>query len=163
MADIFSGGEILDVALQIERNGHRFYAELRERAENDKVKELASYLAEQELQHIRDFEALKDRIGDFQPPWESYPGEYEAYMRALAEGQIFNDPVGKKLLEGATTEDEALFAAMGFEKDSIVFYSEMARLVPERERNVVEELARQEREHLMKLSRMRREMERRAK
>lgn len=156
---MFSGKEILDIAVQIELNGHKFYTDLRDKAEDDKLEDLASYLAEQELQHVRDFEALREKFGDFQPPWESYPGEYEAYIRTLAEGHIFNDPVGRKLIGRATTQEEALYVAMGFEKDSMVFYTEIAGLVPEGQRKVVEEIAGQEREHLMKLSRMRRELE----
>ncbi|HID96109.1 MAG TPA: rubrerythrin [Candidatus Latescibacteria bacterium] len=158
MGVMFSGGEILDVAVQIERNGHKFYTELQKTAKDQRVQELAAYLADQELHHFRDFEALRDRLGDFQPSWESYTGEYEAYVRALAEGHIFGDPASKELLNKATGEEEALCMAMGFERDSILFYSEMSNLVPERERGAVEELTEQEKEHLRKLAEILREL-----
>lgn len=158
MGVMFSGKEILDIAVQIERNGHRFYTELQKRAEDPKVRKLAAYLADQELQHIEDFEALRERVGDFRPSWESYPGEYEAYIRALVESHIFGDPAGKKFLDEAVGEEEALYIAMGFERDSILFYYEMSNLVPERERGIVKELVEQEKEHLRKLNDIRREL-----
>ncbi len=55
-------------------------------------------------------------------------------------------------------EEEALYIAMGFERDSILFYYEMSNLVPERERGIVKELVEQEKEHLRKLNDIRREL-----
>jgi len=74
------------------------------------------------------------------------------------ESHIFGDPAGKKFLDEAVGEEEALYIAMGFERDSILFYYEMSNLVPERERGIVKELVEQEKEHLRKLNDIRREL-----
>ena len=59
--------------------------------------------------------------------------------------------IGKALYEGAVTIKEALEIALGFEKESIIFFEEMKGMVPQSEQQMVTELINQEKEHLRKL------------
>ena len=52
MSDTLSMQEIIEIAIEIEKNGVKFYQALMESAKTDRVKELFSYLADAEKQHI---------------------------------------------------------------------------------------------------------------
>jgi rubrerythrin len=155
MSGLFKGSEILQVAIEIEKNGETFYSTMAESLRDERVKELFRFLAGEERKHTEDFERMLEPVGRYQPS-ESYPGEYEAYVKALADTRIFTremDP--KELAEKVKTEAEAIDMALGAEKESILFYVEMKRFVPESEHGVVDGIIEQERKHLMKLSNLR--------
>lgn len=152
MSGIFKGSEIVELGVQIEKNGLKFYESLANSSQNEKVRESCRYLAGEEKKHIEDFEKLLPSLERYVPP-ESYPGEYEAYVKALSEEHVFtNDKVVKDMIQKAPGDKEAIQIAIGFEKDSILFFGEMSRFIPGKDQNVIEELIRQEREHLRKLS-----------
>lgn len=153
MPGLFKASEMLGVAVEIERNGEAFYTAMAERLKNEKVKELFRFLADEERQHIRDFQKMMESVGEYRPVGESYPGEYEAYVKALADSRIFTkkmDP--EELAEAVKTVRQALDMAMGAEKESILFYTEMKRFVPGSEHEVMDGIIEQERNHLMKLA-----------
>ncbi len=80
-------------------------------------------------------------------------------MKALAEEHVFtDDKASKDMLRKASSDKEALQIAIGFEKDSILFFGEMRKFVPDRDQRAIEELIRQEREHLRKLSELKKEL-----
>jgi len=158
MGLMFSADEIVDIAVEIEKNGAAFYDEVVKSTQNQQVKDLAVYLREEEKKHIRAFEQLRAPLSKYQPALESYPGEYEAYMKALAAERVFTgDITPKVLLEKASSDAEALLIAIGFEKDSILFFFEIRNFVPKSELEAIEELINQERSHLRQLSELRRE------
>ena len=48
MGNIFAGSEIVEMGIQIEKNGRDFYCALTEKSKDKKAKEIFAYLAEQE-------------------------------------------------------------------------------------------------------------------
>lgn len=153
MPGIFSASEVLKVALEIERNGEVFYSAMAERLGDERVKELFKYLAGEERRHAQYFRKMEESVGEYRPRGESYPGEWEAYVKALAGSRIFSREMKpEELAERVKTEVEALEMAIGAEKESILFYTEMKQFVPESEHGVIEKIIDQEREHLVKLS-----------
>ncbi len=158
MSGIFKGSEIIEIGIRIEKNGREFYQSLANSSQNEKVRESCGYLAEEERKHVEDFEKLLPSLERYIPP-ESYPGEYESYVKALAEEHVFtDDKVSKDMLRKASSDKEALQIAIGFEKDSILFFGEMRKFVPDKDQRIIEELIRQEREHLRKLSELKKEI-----
>ena len=152
MSGIFKGSEIVEIGIQIEKNGLEFYRFLANSSQNGRVKESCKFLAGEEKKHIEDFEKLLPSLERYVPP-ESYPGEYESYVKALSEEHVFtNDKVVKDMIQKAPGDEEAIRIAIGFEKDSILFFGEMSKFVPGKDQKVIEELISQEREHLRKLS-----------
>ncbi|NOX97590.1 MAG: ferritin family protein [Nitrospirae bacterium] len=152
MSGIFKGSEIVEIGIQIEKNGWEFYQSLADSSQNEKVRESCRYLAGEEKKHIEDFEKLLPSLEKYVPP-ESYPGEYEAYVKALSEEHVFtNNNAVKDMIQKAPSDKEAIQIAIGFEKDSLLFFGEIGKFVPNYDRQVIEELIRQEREHLSKLS-----------
>jgi len=152
MGNIFSGSEIVELGIQIEKNGRDFYSALTRRSKDTKAKETFEFLAGEETKHIGVFEEILKNTENYSPA-ESYPGEYMAYMSALAQEYVFTRKAQGAEIAGKITSDlQALELGMGFERDSIVFYEGMKKTVPEHEIKIVDELISQEQRHQVMLS-----------
>ncbi len=152
MADIFAGSEIVEIGIQIEKNGRDFYREVAGCSGSENSKKVFNFLMEAEEQHIETFSKLLSSVKKYDPP-EAYPGEYFSYMKALADDHIFTKPdtgcdIGKKV----SSDIEAIDMGIGFEKDSIKFYEGMKKVVPEKEHGMIDALIEEERKHLKELA-----------
>lgn len=152
MVNIFAGSEIVELGIQIEKNGRDFYNALVEQLKNQKAKEAFKYLAGEEEKHIAVFQNILDSVHKYEPP-ESYPGEYFAYMNALARDYVFTQKdKGREIAKNVKGDKEAISLGIGFEKDSIIFYVGMKKVVPEYDHKIVDKLITQEQDHLRQLS-----------
>jgi len=153
MPRLFEAREIVGLAIKIEENGEEFYKRLANATKNLQVKETFEFLAREERKHRNSFREIQQRLGEFKPIYESYPGEYLNYMKALAEENIFTkERAGQLLPKKFKTSNAALDTAIGLEKDSILFYNEIRNFVPESEHKPIDEIIGQEKIHLQKLS-----------
>lgn len=152
MGNIFAGSEIVELGVQIEKNGRDFYSILAKKSKNQPAKDVFGYLAGEEEKHIAIFQEILDNLVKYEPP-ESYPGEYLAYMNALASEYIFTQKdKGEEIAKSIKTDNQAVDMGIGFEKDSIIFYEGMKKAVPEHDHKVIDELITQEQSHLRQLS-----------
>jgi rubrerythrin len=152
MANIFAGSEVIEIGIQIEKNGRDFYNTLAKQSKIAKAGDVFNYLAAEEEKHIKVFQGILEKTEKYQPP-ESYPGEYFAYMNALASEYIFTQKdKGKEIAQSIKTDKEAVDLGIGFEKDSIIFYEGMKKVVPEYNHKIIDELIAQEQNHLRQLS-----------
>ncbi|MEO0107934.1 MAG: ferritin family protein [candidate division WOR-3 bacterium] len=153
--EFYSPAEVVGLAVEIEKAGSKFYLEAAERAKNPETGELLRRLAAEEVQHERTFAQLFDRLRETpaQLPydWE----EVKSYLRVVTESKFFLTP-DKALprILPETTETELLELAIQFEKETLVFYLEIADLVAAEHRSLIGELVRQERRHMRKLAEM---------
>ncbi len=111
----YSGFEVIRAAMEIEKNGHRFYTEMAQQAQSELVREVFTWLAQDEVQHLRTLESLvsKYEAGSF---WEDEE-EFLPYLRRFADREIF--PSGEQLvkaLEGETPDMKALDLAIEAEE-----------------------------------------------
>jgi len=119
----FNADEVFEMAEQIERNGARFYRAAAEKF--PAVREALLDLAAIEDDHEKIFAAMRGQLSTSEqvPPVFDPDGEAQMYLRAMADGHVFNvkaDPVEQ--LAGKDTAEEVLKMAIGLEKDSIAFY-----------------------------------------
>jgi len=150
---VFTAGELYDIALGIERNGVAYYESLAQVAGASGLKDTYKKLADMERHHIQVFQDLRSHAGAEPVVPQVDEAEYRGYLEALIDSSVFtNDQVAKDLARSAAGPAEALQLALGAEKDSILFYSEMRGLVPQRERNAVDEIINEERAHVRELS-----------
>ncbi len=152
MSIFFSGSEILEFALAIERNGEAFYQSMSEKTGNKDAKAIYNHLAGEERKHLKTFRSMQDSAGKFQPP-ESYPGEYMLYLKSLVDNAVFTDSTGaRQTAEKMSGEIEAIDIGIRAEKDSILFYTELQDFVGQSDRNVVHNIIDEEKLHLRQLS-----------
>lgn len=160
MGIFFSGGELVNIAVEIEKNGLLFYTALAGRATAPASRQVFAFLAEQEEKHRALFEGMREDAG--KQPLDVLTEDYDGYLKALVDSIIFTDAKGAAL-KAAELKDEAEALDIGIkaEKDSILFYQEMRQLVRRRDRVTVGVIVNEERSHLSRLSALRREMARR--
>ena len=158
MGNIFTGSEIIELGVQIEKNGKDFYNTLLEKSESQKAKEIFQYLAGEEDKHIAVFQKMLESAEKYEAP-ESYPGEHLAYVNTLAGEYVFTrKDKGGEVAKGISSDKEAVEVGIGFEKDSILFFEAMKRVVPEHGHKTIEGLIVQEKSHLKQLVDIKKEL-----
>jgi len=151
---VFAVEELLDIAVGIEKNGVTYYESLAQFTTDTELQSIYTGLASMEKHHITVFETMRAGLSGSGAivPLESEE-EYDAYLKALIDSSVFtNDTVAREMAQKASGPAEALQLAVGAEKDSILFYTEMRDLVPKREREAVEKIIKEERKHVRELS-----------
>ena len=161
MAERFNADEIFEIAEQIERNGAKFYRRAAELVPAEDARALLLRLAAMEDRHVSTFAAMHEELRKEKPDWLAKPFDIDAddqsalYLRAVAEGRIFQldaDPAA--LLSDGQPLNSILTAAIGLEKDSIVFYLGLKQAVPESLGAAeIDDIIREEMGHVVLLSR----------
>lgn len=154
MAHFFHANEVAKFAVEIEKRGREFYLRAAKAAKTPTVKELFVYLADEESRHEDIFTALLERLGTVELPAWSTKEEYTDYLEALIDSHMLFNGLAEKHMTEADDERDVIRMAMSFEKDTMLFFSEMKGLVPESERDAVQSCYEEERTHLRKLKTM---------
>ena len=150
---VFTAGELFDIAVGIERNGVAYYDSLAQLSTDQELKQTYGFLADMERHHVEVFQKLRSetRSGAVVPQLDE--AEYGSYLQALIDSYVFtDDQVARDMAKRAAGPAEALQIALGAEKDSILFYTEMRDLVPQREKEAVSGIIKEERKHVRELS-----------
>jgi rubrerythrin len=152
MAVFFSGSELFEIAMGIERNGMAFYQALADKTGKRDVKDIYTYLAGEEKKHLDTFQGMSDSLGQVKPP-ETYTEEYMLYLKSLVDSVVFSNVTEARQKAGEVYgENEAVDIGIQAEKDSILFYIELQNLVRERDSKVVLKILDEEKNHLRQLS-----------
>ena len=128
----FNAREIFDIGVQIEANGKAFYEAAAKKTAETSTKEFFLELAAWENTHIALFSELRDALpkGAGNVPVFDPNEEAALYLQATADSHVFvknKDMVG--LVAGCKGPLDILDIAMTFEKDSVVFYTTMKKVV----------------------------------
>ncbi len=155
MSEPFLIQEIVEIAIEIEKNGVDFYRTLAGTADTSRLRELFKYLEEEEKRHIARFEEILESAGGYQISEAYYATQYMGYMKALADERVFRSDISAtEMADRAKTPKEAIDMAIGFEKDSIIFLHEMQNAVMKPDAEPIQKLLDEERDHLKRLSAM---------
>jgi rubrerythrin len=146
---VFSLEDILDIAIQLEKNGEKVYRQAAERANQTSLRAFMVWMADQEAAHAKWFEQLK-----------------------VGAGKIAGDPdlvkMGKHLLEDVLGEhsfsledldlarlenlQELIEVTIEFEKDTALFYEMLAAFIQEKEsRALLSRIIEEEHRHVRML------------
>lgn len=152
---LFSVAELIDMSAKDEETGIAFYEALAERTRNPELKRRLLAIARQEESQLAWFQKMRDEIGHL-PPAETYPGEYETYLRALLDSHAFPDPeTAAANARAAGSDAEAMEMAIRLEKDTLLFLLEMRGFVGKQHGEHVEVIIEEERDHLVDLAELR--------
>lgn len=151
MGNIFAASEIVELGIQIEKNGLDFYNTLWKQTKNEKAADVFKYLAGEEEKHIKVFQEILEKTQKYEPP-KIYADEYTSYMSALASDYIFTQKdKGRLEAQKMKSDKEAIDTGIKFEKDSIIFYEGIKKAVPDYDHRIIDELIAQEQDHLKQL------------
>jgi len=155
MGNLFCANEVIEMGLQILKNGRDFYTDIARLSKIDQLRDTFSWLAEEEDRHIKTFEKMLTEVEKCEP-FEIYDGEYAAYIKSLIDGYNYTKVnQGKEVAKKAKDNGQAIDMAIGFEKDSILFIHEMKNVVRERERVIIADLIKKVQEHITRLYNLR--------
>jgi rubrerythrin len=158
MAVFFSGSELLEIAMGIERNGMAFYQAMADKTEKRDVKDLYNHLAGEEKKHLDIFKGMSDALGQTKPS-ETFGDEYMLYLKSLVDSVVFSNVAeAQQKAVKVSNEIEALNIGIQAEKDSILFYTELQSQVRERDREVVLTVLDEEKNHLRQLSELKKRL-----
>lgn len=154
----FSGCEIVELGIQIEVNGRDFYTELSKAADDPDLRKVFEELARQEDDHIAAFKNIFSSTCEYEPKG-AYPEEYFAYMNAMAGDHVFTQKgKGTEIAKSVKDNKEGIELGIGFEKDSILFYEEMKKYIPEKDASLVDKIIGEEKKHLKRLQELKEDM-----
>lgn len=152
----YSASEVVEMAIQTERAGRRFYIDAAESSADRKLRELFTFLAAEEERHVRVFEAIARTVsatGEAQPyNWQ----EAALYLKAITDSRYFlGSDKALSLTREAATPTAVLDSALGFEKETLLFYFELVEMVGADARPAVAALIQQEKDHVRRLQGLR--------
>jgi len=146
MSFVFNAEEIFEMALQIEKNGEKFYRESARKVRDSEAEDLLTRLADMEVEHQKIFKGMKSALTEADQKAITYDPNNEAglYLASLANTKVFSE----KNLD--TSKLEGVFkSALAAEKDSIAFYLGMKDLVPTGTgKEKIEEIIKEEMRHI---------------
>ena len=146
MASFVNATDALAAAVEIERRGQAFYLELEDRGASAQDKEFFAFMAKEELRHEEVFAAMLERVGGLPLPAGSTDEEYLQYVRGLLDSHtLFMPGTQERALK------TPLHEAVQFEKDTLLFFTELERMMPESEQAAVRRCADEERKHIRML------------
>ena len=148
---ILNASEIIQVAVKLEDNGERFYRHAEKIADVKEAKEIFKYLADEEVKHKAVFEDLLSKVGKL-VPGESYTDEYAEYLSAYVDNIIFTEQTRDENMYAIRDTLSAVEFGLQREAESITYYQEVKRVVPEDQHGLIDEIIEEERKHFMTLS-----------
>ena len=152
---VFAAAEALEMAIEIEEHGAAFYRAAAEKSDDAQVRDLFEELVEQERAHRRVFEKMAETVQAVSEPSESDIGDYASFLEVALDHAVFSGPEkALRMAEEADDRDGALRAAMGFEKDTMLFYYDLREMVDEKDRETISDIIREEKQHLRRLASM---------
>jgi rubrerythrin len=158
MSITFSGSELINIAIGIERKGIAFYDVMTKSTDNVATRDVFQYLADMEREHIQIFQGMLAEADKYHIP-ETYAQEYASYLQALVDSAVFSDDmVTSEMATQADSDIKALELAIGAEKDSILFYYEMKEIMPQRAQATVNKIITEEKSHLRQLSELKKKL-----
>ena len=152
---ILRAADITELAMELEKNGETFYRAVAEKAESPEVRALFVDLAEQEVAHYKVFQRLARSIREQPFMTDEEWDMYQDYLDATVDSAFFQG--ADKALAAADEvkdQEQALRMAIGFEKETMLFFHDLYDKVPERGKETVEKVIAEERRHVQRLARM---------
>lgn len=143
----FSGFEVIRAAMEVEKSGHRFYSAMAAKARHELVREIFSWLAQDEVEHLRRLKALEGHYQD--GAFADHEEEFLPYLQRFRESEIF--PSAERL-EALLAKDEvdlqALDLAIEAEEKFAAYFEAAAGVAAEADgREAFSWLAGEERRH----------------
>ena len=125
---MFTMTEIIEFAIRIEENGEKVYHDASEKVSDSSIVSLLQWLAHEESEHVRWFSDLKETVKD-----EGVNPKVGEMGQSLLLGVVGDQTFSLKEKDLSTIDDlkEVLKIALGFEKDTVIFYEMMKSFIQE--------------------------------
>ncbi len=135
MTAFFNADEVLAMAERIERNGQGFYLRAASLAQGTDTGKLLADLAVWEKGHEALFKAMREDLSKREKESTAFDpyDEIVLYLQSMADSHVFatDDIDPASLLDGSESDKNILDAALEFERNSMLFFMGLQRIVSE--------------------------------
>ncbi len=138
---------LLMIALQLEREGVKFFDRWAQLAESEELQMFFSMLAEEEDEHIRDFMKITEEYKDFENEVEMSK-EFQEFYKKFSQEILFND----QEFNAITDMKQALEIAKKQEIDVQLFYTELRKHIDKSYYGIIDKIIFEEQIHYKKIS-----------
>ena len=150
----FTAADALSMALEIEKNGETYYEAVAAKDTSDDIQALFEDLANQERIHYKVFRDMLEDVSSAKKPTDDAMQDYGLYVEAALGNALFGEDRALSMAEEATSTEEALRAALGFEKDTLLFFYDLREMVAEKDREAITQIITEEKRHVRRLAMM---------
>ena len=152
MAEKFAGSEVLQMAVELERNGKAFYDSVIRVVKEEKVRDIFQFLSDEEVRHEKVFKEMLEEVEPELPASPYDDTEMILYFRSLIDKKIFpGEDEGRSMKKDLSDPVAALRIALSMEKDSVLFYHELLPMTREKDRETMERIIEEERDHIHRI------------
>lgn len=147
---MFTTHEIVDLAIQIEKNGESVYREAQNHVSDPLLASLFKWLADEESKHAQWFSNFKDQVK--KAPIDA---EMEAMGKAILRDVLGDQTFSLKQVDMSLLDKSAsiLRKAVEFEKDTILFYDMIGSFIEDEETlEHLERIKEEENRHIQALN-----------
>lgn len=139
----FNVAEAIKMAMDLEKNGRKFYTEAAEKAETESGKKIFKMLAHEEVLHLATFQKMLDQMGNISD-WRELVKEYPQARQVPVFGE---KAPASQVAKARSDEVEALRIAMKNEKEAIAYFDKIAHLAKDEPTQKVFEFVKQQEEY----------------
>ncbi|MFH1479557.1 MAG: ferritin family protein [Candidatus Omnitrophota bacterium] len=158
MSNLFNVAEVIDMGIEKEKRRRDFYALVAERFTNKDLKELFTKLKNWEEGHIKKFSGIKKNVEEIEAT-DKYPGELNDYINAMIDDTLYDQVLPDKFAKAVDTPLKAIDYGIGFEKDAILFFTELLRFTVSSSYKIeISKLIDEEKEHIIYLTTLKRKI-----
>ena len=152
---IYKATDIIEMALEIEKSGEVFYRAVAKKVQSPEIKALFEDLAEQEVLHYEAFKKLEKINWDQSLMPADQWSQYLMYLQATIQSAFFEGrDKALALADQVTDGNEALQMAMGFEKETLLFFYDLRDMVTDADKKIIKRIIEEEKAHLRRLAEM---------
>jgi rubrerythrin len=149
---LFQAADIVELAMQVEKSGEAFYRAVAAKVQSQKTRDLFEYLADQEVIHYKVFSRLSQTVQEnpfmTDEEWELYM----EYLNGTVQSAFFEGAdKALALAETVTDERQAINMAIGFEKETLLFFYDLRDHIPDGDRPYVSKIVDEEKRHIRRL------------
>jgi rubrerythrin len=151
---IFQATDVVEMALELEKSGEIFYRAVAEKVP-PQVRTVFEDLAEAEQNHYLAFQKLSKTTSGEPLMTEDAWDQYMMYLQATIQSTFFEGAdKALALADQVTDAQEAIRMAVGFEKETMLFFHDLRDMVAEANKGTVERIITEEKSHLTLLASM---------
>ncbi|MFP4563783.1 MAG: ferritin-like domain-containing protein [Spirochaetia bacterium] len=158
MSIVFSSDEIYTLAMEIEKSGKAFYTAVAKRTDDPDMRDFFNFLAEEEDRHYAYFSRLEKEAPALEIGKEDWE-EISEYIRATTDSRFFiGEDRAVQQAKKASGILEAVETAIGFEKDTLLFFYELYQVTPSASKQAAGDIIDEEKRHIRMLSEKRKDL-----
>lgn len=137
---------VLDLAVWLEKHGREFYEDASESATDPEIKQLFKNLAAEERKHCAIYSDLYELFTGKSAENEELLGEYGRFIQLL-----INDIAQTLDFKEAQTPEQLVERALNFEKNTLLYFSEVKPLFRGKAGALIEAVCNEEKRHIQQL------------